>query len=409
MTLADIDKTLAQWESRLSTVAHNLFDLQNDPTYQCLTGTSGAPKTELTGVTANRITPALENVSTLFQCFDLLRCTIDRAIQIRAELPAMFGADQKERAIQQLLLGKSVRVPTEQIPIAKRSLLTGADEQGCITPDELLASMVKAFESARDGVAAIDTAWQQLGETLSEAARQVAILRAGPAPLDEGEARELDNVEHSLRLRQAQVQSDPLGTTLDLESTILPALQRVMTSVKERATIRDHIERALVSARAKLRELRELQRGAHESWSEAREKVTGAVALSEPVPEKMIDGLEEWLGTLGNKYSGGMLRPVAIGLQNWNSSAANCVSAVQKIYAANRASIDHRQELRGRLNALKAKAQAYRVEEDAGLRSVASEAESLLYTRPTPIDRADELVSRYQSLLNQRTTGGTRG
>src|ERR1035438_265329 len=147
MTLAEIDKVLAQWESRLSSAAHNLFDLQNDPAYQCLTGTAGAPKTQLTGVTANRISPALENIGTLFQCFDLLRCTIDRAVQLRRGLPVMFGGDQKEREIQQLLLGKSIRVPTDQIPIAKRSLLTGADDQGCISPDELLKSMVKAFET----------------------------------------------------------------------------------------------------------------------------------------------------------------------------------------------------------------------------------------------------------------------
>src|SRR5689334_3086297 len=120
MTLADIDKALAQWESRLSTAANNLFDLQNDPTYQRLTGTSDAPQSQLTGITAAKISPALENVGTLFQCFDLLRCTINQAIELRSELPAMFGGDQKEHEIQRLLFGKSVRVPTEQIPIASR-------------------------------------------------------------------------------------------------------------------------------------------------------------------------------------------------------------------------------------------------------------------------------------------------
>ena len=80
MTLADIDKALTQWESRLSSAAHNLFDLQSDPTYQCLTGTAGAPRTALSGVTANRVSPALDNIGTLFQCFDLLRCTINRAV-----------------------------------------------------------------------------------------------------------------------------------------------------------------------------------------------------------------------------------------------------------------------------------------------------------------------------------------
>ena len=68
-----------------------------------------------------------------------------------------------------------------------------------------------------------------------------------------------------------------------------------------------------------------------------------------------------------------------------------------------------RKELRGRLNALKAKAQAYHVEEDANLMTLAAEAEQLLYSRPTAIDRADQLVTRYQWLLNQHPAGGTRG
>src|ERR1700733_5632817 len=129
MTLADIDNALAQWETRLSSAANNLFDLQNDPTYQCLTGTAGPPKTQLSGVTAARISPALENVGTLFQCFDLLRCTIDRAVQLRKDLPTLFGADQKVQEITQLLYGRSVRVPTDHIPMAQRTLLSGADNQ----------------------------------------------------------------------------------------------------------------------------------------------------------------------------------------------------------------------------------------------------------------------------------------
>jgi hypothetical protein len=409
MTLADIDKALAHWESRLSSAAHNLFDLQNDPTYQCLTGTAGAPKTQITGVTAGRVSPALDNIGTLFQCFDLLRCTIDRAVQLRKDLPSLFSGEQKEREIQQLLYGKSVRVPTDQIPMAQRTLLSGADDQGCISPDELLKSMVKAFESARDGVLAIDAAWRQLGVTLGDATRQINALRASPEPLDETELRELDGVDHALGLRRAQVQSDPLGTTLDLDSTILPALARLKASVDQRAGLRTQTGDALAAARAKLQGLRNLHRDACDAWKEAGEKITGAGDLPSPLPDNRIESLREWLDTLQQKFDSGMLRPVSFGLQNWNTAAGECVSSVQKIHEANSAPLELRKELRGRLNALKAKAQAYRVEEDEGLRTLAAEAEALLYTRPTPIDRAADTVTRYQSLLNERTVARPGG
>ena len=269
MTLADIDKALAQWESRLSSAAHNLFDLQADPTYQCLTGSGGAPLTQLSGVTKARVGPALENVGTLFQCFDLLRCTIDRAVQLRRDFPALFGGDQKGREIEQLLLGKSIRVRPDQIPIAKRSLLTGADDQGCISPDELLKSMVKAFETARDGVMAVDKAWRELSVTIGNASRQIAALRA--EQLEAAEARELDGVEHALSLRRAQVQSDPLGTSLDVDTVIRPVLARLTAAVQERAQLRRQTESALTAAHNNLRELRKLQGEASAAWTLARE------------------------------------------------------------------------------------------------------------------------------------------
>ena len=102
-----------------------------------------------------------------------------------------------------------------------------------------------------------------------------------------------------------------------------------------------------------------------------------------------------------------MVRPVSVGLQNWNSAARDCVSDVKKIRDASSAPLELRNELRGRMNALKAKAQAYGVEEDDNLRVLANEAEAILYTRPTPIDRARDVVSRYQTLLQERT--GKRG
>ncbi len=408
MTLADIDKALAQWEERLTSAAHNLFDLQNDITYQCITGTGGAPKTPLSGVTASKVYPALENISTLFQCFDLLRCTIDRAVQIRRDLPSMFGGDQKEREIGQVLMSRSVRIPTNQIPIAKRTLLSGADDQGCISPDELLSTMVRAFEVARDSVAAVDAAWRALGGTVGDATRQIAALRAETELFDEAEIRELEGIDHALGLRRAQVQSDPLGTSLDLETAVLPALQRLKNTADDRAESRRQTADGLVAGRASVQNMRRLHREASDAWEEAQQKVSGT-ELPPPGTPARIESLDEWLHRLQEKFDGGMLRPVAIGLQNWNSAARECVSDLQRIHTGNSGPLELRKELRGRLNALKAKAQAYGVEEDASLRELAGEAEALLYNRPTPIDRAEQMVTRYQSLLNERTVAGPRG
>jgi hypothetical protein len=399
MTPADIDKALAQWENRLSSAAHNLFDLQADPTYQCLTGTGGAPRTPLSGITQSRVAPALENIGTLFQCFDLLRGAIDRAVQLRRALPTLFGADQKCREIEQLLLGKSVRVPTDQIPIAQRGLLIGADDQGCISPNELLNSMVKAFENARDGVMAVDKAWRDLSAILGDASRRIAALRS--QDLDEAERRELDSVDHALSLRRKQVESDPLGTSLDVDAVLRPVLDRLAAAAEQRANLKTDTANGLLEARDRLRELCDAEREASALSLEAQDKISGVDLPCMPSQSK-VEGLKDWLDRLQQKFDTGMVHPVSIGLQNWNSAARACVSDFERIRGANSAPLELRQELRGRINALKAKAQAYGLEEEGDLRTLANDAEALLYTRPTPIDEARDAVTRYQALLNER-------
>lgn len=111
MTLREIDAALAAWNSRLGAAAQNLMDLQADPTYQELSGSGGVSKVRITGVTASRVEPALGAMVTVFQHFGLLNHTIERASQLRKNLPTLFGSDQKLREIEEVLSGKSIHLP----------------------------------------------------------------------------------------------------------------------------------------------------------------------------------------------------------------------------------------------------------------------------------------------------------
>ena len=59
-----------------------------------------------------------------------------------------------------------------------------------------------------------------------------------------------------------------------------------------------------------------------------------------------------------------------------------------------------RQELRGRLEALQAKAAAKGKIEDETLTDIAQQAKKLLYSRPTPLAQAANLVEQYEKRLN---------
>jgi hypothetical protein len=67
--------------------------------------------------------------------------------------------------------------------------------------------------------------------------------------------------------------------------------------------------------------------------------------------------------------------------------------------AANEALLRERRDLRGLLDALRAKAQACGRSEDAQLAALGQEAWQLLQGRPTPLARAQELVAEYEARL----------
>jgi hypothetical protein len=66
VTLEELDRLLADWKQKVDLIAQNLMDVEGLTTYQRLAGTSGFPKAQVTGITAARVAPALEAMSTLF-------------------------------------------------------------------------------------------------------------------------------------------------------------------------------------------------------------------------------------------------------------------------------------------------------------------------------------------------------
>jgi hypothetical protein len=369
MTLSDIDADLALWRKNLSAAAQNLMDLHDMPTYHRLAGSNGAPKVALEGVTAERVYPALDEMGKLLQYFDTLQDTIDRAGKMRQEVSPFFGSDQKLREIEHLLRGKSVRLPAVTVPIGHRTLAASGDNVECVTPAELMNAMSRSFTVARDVVVAVDSAWEKLGTEL-------------------GACHETFPVLEQLRLR---AEADPLG-----------ALDPVLEQIQRFTTLRVGILSGLAAAHKKLKELTDLHRESVACWEDRCAKVT---CTTEPVPPQngaQAAAFGEWLGRLEEKFHGGMLDPIAVGLKSWNKAAGEFVSNEGAALKANRAPLLERNELRGRLEALKAKARALGYVEHSELTRLADEAAKLLFQRPTPMEKAAGLVRDYERVLREQ-------
>ena len=402
MTLREIDSALAAWKSRLAAAASNLTDLEAEPTYQLLNGSRGVPKAPIAGVTAATVEPALEAMNNVFEHFGLLSDTIERASALRRDLPALFGSDQKVREIEELLSGKSIHLPSVTVPIDRRTLLSGVENVDCISPEDLLRAMNGAFEAARDAVIRVSKAWDGLTLALDRSARRIAALRARVEVLGNGALADLDAVERSLSQMRAQVQGDPLGACADRDAQIQPVLARLEKELADKEALQRKVTEGLAASRGLLSTLTSLHQDAMAAAGEARLKIADCGSLPEPLANEKVEGLREWLERLEKKHAEGLLDPVAIGLRNWNSAAEDCVVKERAALAANRAPVATRNELRGRLDALQAKARVYGIAEDDALVELAREAETLLFGRPTPVDRAAAAVAAYETRVADR-------
>jgi hypothetical protein len=93
------------------------------------------------------------------------------------------------------------------------------------------------------------------------------------------------------------------------------------------------------------------------------------------------------------------------------SSLAGAITAVQhsidSLASIETAGVVARDELRGRLQALRAKAQAMGRGEDRQLDRIYGEAQDALFSAPCDLQRADDLVSQFHEALRAAQAGAT--
>ncbi|MFM7408820.1 MAG: hypothetical protein ACKO3K_19730 [Cuspidothrix sp.] len=126
-----------------------------------------------------------------------------------------------------------------------------------------------------------------------------------------------------------------------------------------------------------------------------------------PLNIEEITALNQWLIKLDTKSQEGLIDPIIIGLDNLLNKAKEYNLFAQDVYLMYSNLLQTRKELRGRLDALQAKALAKGLIEDVTLTNLAQKARNLLYTRPTPINQANQLVMEYEKILSYKLKIGT--
>lgn len=400
LTLDQIDQQLNAWQASIDIVAQNLTDLRALPIYQRLSGSPGFEKARVSGETAVKVDAALDLMCQLFEHLDRLYLVLNDAKQLRRELPSLFGAEERMRQIDRLLNTQSIELPAITMPVASRGLLSIPVTERKVYPRELLESMMQAFENAKSIVVEVDYTWRSLDMTIAQAELEIADFKQQIVPRPQA----LLGAEGRIQQIRKEINEDPLKAKDAYATAIEPLLVRLRKELQEAVRVQTEARQGLNAARELFRKLVDTNTQAVAAGAEAQTKVAPGdlLTLRTPVDQPTMDALGKWLDTLSSKTAEGQSKPVLIGLDHWKAQATQAMKAAELAAAANQAPIAERRELRGRLQALKAKAQATGLAERPELSDLAARASKLLYDTPTALGEARELVRQFERSLNGR-------
>ncbi len=386
MTLDQLDQLLAEWKHRTESATAGLLALRALPTYEILTG----GQCQLTGITAQKAAPALRSLEGAWLDYGRIATAVDQAHALRTSMPRFAGVQQKIDEIAALLTNSTTAdsaSPDGNLAIRDLHAHSAAPALPLL---ELFDRMNTAFIHARDVILGIAAAWESLDTGLPPARRFVE------EHADET-AFGIPALRHALDELKPRVLPDPLGAADQFRREISPRLAEARAAIAELDRRRADFGPNLALAHAMLERLIALHAQSEAAYAEHREKLTDCASGELPVSGQRISQVTARMGQIPGKS---ITAFVCNELDECLKELGNLTSLEQQILSKNRAPLELRRELRGRLSALKAKAVGRGRAEDRDLGALSTLADQLLYSRPTPLNQALATVAQYEGRLN---------
>ena len=398
MTLDQIDAALSGWRARLAQAADSLLELDGNAAYQRLRPSTGQPPVVLTGRTLARIGPILPLIDGLWQTQSQLTDSVNQAEKLRVALKRLWVHEADQREIEFLLLGESILLPAVDMPFAQRGLLSAPAPVRGMTLEQLLSQMTRNYALVKDAVLTLGGAWDTLGQKLAEAEREMADLDALAKQLGLDVSATLTAAHRELTALHDRVASDPLGASADFTTSLNSQLTRIRTQLTATKQRRDQLDADLRRADKWVSELDALQKSCQAAQAECIAKIANFSSTLPFVP----NDLAGWLRSVEAARQSQQWKSAQIGLTRWFQAADAAHEMLSGFLTSSTAMLERREELRGLLRALQAKATAQEargVPVPPDLAALALRAEALLHGRPTPLDEAAALVSEYERRL----------
>jgi hypothetical protein len=225
------------------------------------------------------------------------------------------------------------------------------------------------------------------------------------AALGERHRPELVRLGEQLDAVVQQLSADPLSFDPRAIDPITSSLGALEADLQGLVLLRDGLAQRLSDARAQLDELRQAIAAGAGAYREAIEKIADPQVCT---PLAVGPNLEHQLDHATAAAGRAEWRSAKYLLDQWTARVSGQLAEAHRIADVNRAPVAARNELRGRLDAYRAKAFHAGLLEDHALSELYGRAHQALYTAPTDLVAAARLVLQYQQALAGPTPRGVR-
>ncbi|MEU9022220.1 hypothetical protein [Actinomadura sp. NPDC048394] len=400
------DRALAHLRDEKERISTALLDLEGHQGYQLLDGAA------LDGRTRRVQAEVRARMAEIWALFDHYGRTLGEAERLRARHSRPDRAQLAE--LTRLLAGPSVELPAEEVPLERRTLLAGPSGER-LTLQAVVARMTPLYEDVAKTVAALDAVWSALLSRLAEVEEEQRAAAGLLASLG-GTDPDLERLTAELEAVAAVVRGDPLALAKGgrADTGRLDALRTALADVRRGLEEARRLRDGFADRIAGIATVLDALRGAEAEARRARDEVLAKIA-SPVLPDlpDMSATLADRLAAVGRPPHGTAARA-----GGWNDLAGRVADLERAMNAALdqarrdveviRGLLDRREELRGRLEAYRAKAARLGGAEDAELAAIYERARELLWTSPCDLREATVTLSGYQQAITSRAKGAQR-
>ncbi|MEU0808716.1 hypothetical protein [Streptomyces sp. NPDC005970] len=400
----EVDRVLARLGAEHEAIESSLLALQDHAGRRLLEGA------ELTGVTKDRWATTEQAISLLWTYFDAYTDALRTAREVRSRHRWSTPGELAE--LTELLRGPGITLPSS-------ASLSGApllSEQ--LTVEALVDRMNRWYAEALDVIVTADAVWSALPARIDMLSAELRRTRSlahsvGVRPGEHPSGDDLERITAELTSLRAEVVSDPLAFWSGASPSSAPGGGRPDTTRYDAAAraledVRREIEAVLdvrQDAERRLMRLRDVLSRADRTLAEARQargEVLAKIAASEvPAVSGPPTVLQEQLVTAAEYRRRAQWHRLSPLLESLEERADDELLRARESLTAVTAPLAVRAELRGRLDAYKAKVARHGMAEDPLLIERYDTARRMLWSAPCDLRAAEAAVLRYQQAASE--------